>query len=278
MAAAGGAAAGAVTTSAGLGSAAFSVGVSAVFVELVLGSRHLRRIRHRRGGVQFEIAGGRGRDVGGFGTRDRRVDREFRGAAAGRIGLRQCRGRGHREEGRRDSHQHAVISSTVRRTVTHRHTPWAKLPRHGTVLDGFGTAVAPYSFAKAPALLFGSNIQQRHWFASERVPDLSRVATPARNDSYADGTCAPLMRPAPRGATHDKLTSKHPICNGLCAFATLFAVCLSPPSNGSNVPERLMSTAFALRTPHRHNPTRVQLASSAPPDAGSSAAASSSLR
>jgi hypothetical protein len=85
------------------------------------------------------------------------------------------------------------------------------------------------------------------WFVLNAFPDLSRVATPARNDSYADGTCAPLKRPAPRGATHDKLTSMHPICNGLCAFATLFAVCLSPPSNGSNVPERLCPTAVASR-------------------------------
>jgi len=34
-----------------------------------------------------------------------RVDREFRGVVAGRIGLGKCGGRGHREEGRRDGHQ-----------------------------------------------------------------------------------------------------------------------------------------------------------------------------
>src|SRR6202042_1764561 len=32
--------------------------------------------------------------------------------------------------------------------------------------------------------------------------------TPARNDSYADVTCAPIMQPAPCGATHDKLTQR----------------------------------------------------------------------
>ena len=81
-------------------------------------------VRHRGGGVHLEVADGRRRDVGGFGTGDCCVDRELGGAGArrGRLG-RQCRGRGHREEGCRDGHQHAVKSCTVRRTVTHRHTP-----------------------------------------------------------------------------------------------------------------------------------------------------------
>ena len=69
----------------------------------------------------------------------------------------------------------------------------------------------------------------------------SKIATPARNDSYADDTRAPLMQPAPRGATHDKLTSTGPFCNGLSAFATRFCFCLSPASNGSNVPNGQMS-------------------------------------
>src|SRR6202158_6397152 len=71
----------------------------------------------------------------------------------------------------------------------------------------------------------------------------SGFCTPARNDSYADDTRAPLMQPAPRGATHDKLTSKYPLCNGLRAFATRFSFCLSPSGNGSNVPEWLSSTS-----------------------------------
>ena len=112
----------------------------------------LGRVWHRRRGVQFEIVDGRRRDVCRFGTRDRRIDREFGGAVAGRIGLRKCRGRGHREEGRRDSHQHAVKSSTVLQTVTHRHTPWAKLPRHGTALSS-----RPYSFS----LSAGSSVLKR---------------------------------------------------------------------------------------------------------------------
>src|SRR6266849_769342 len=63
-----------------------------------------------------------------------------------------------------------------------------------------------------------------------------KVATPARNDSYADDTWPPLLRPAPPGATHDKLTSKDPLCNGLRAFATRFFFCLSPAGNGRDLP------------------------------------------
>ena len=122
-------AAGAVTVSAGLGSAAFGW---AGFGRLFDG---LRCVRHRGGGVHLEVASGRRRNVGGFRTGDCCVDRELGGAGArrGRLG-RQCRGRGHREEGCRDGHQHAVKSCTIRRTVTHRHTPLGELPRHGTVV------------------------------------------------------------------------------------------------------------------------------------------------
>src|SRR4030088_1652086 len=81
----------------------------------------------------------------------------------------------------------------------------------------------------------------------------SKIATPARNDSYADDTRAPLMQPAPRGATHDKLTSTGPFCNGLSAFATRFCFCLSPASNGSNVPRRLVSSICSFQTPQRRN-------------------------
>src|SRR3954470_9720751 len=80
-----------------------------------------------------------------------------------------------------------------------------------------------------------------------------KVGTPARDDSYADDTRAPLMQPARRGATHDKLTSNNPLCNGLRAFATCFSLCLSPASNGSNVPGTLMSfrlSAVNIAAPH----------------------------
>src|ERR1700682_2801133 len=46
------------------------------------------------------------------------------------------------------------------------------------------------------------------------------------------------MQPAPRRASHDKLTSKRTLFTGLSAFATRFFLCLSPASNGSNVPAR----------------------------------------
>src|SRR5260221_7398710 len=81
----------------------------------------------------------------------------------------------------------------------------------------------------------------------------SSVGTPARSDSYADDTRAPVMQPAPRGAAHDKLTSKDPLCSGLRSFATRFCFCLSPASHGSNVLERPMSAASSRATSERHN-------------------------
>src|SRR6476646_1982831 len=47
---------------------------------------------------------------------------------------------------------------------------------------------------------------------------------------------APLLQPASRGATYGKLTSKVSLCNGLSAFAMRFSFCLSPASNGRDVP------------------------------------------
>src|SRR5260370_35100380 len=59
-----------------------------------------------------------------------------------------------------------------------------------------------------------------------------------RNASNADDTWAPLMQPAPCGATHDKLTANaHTFAFGLRDFATLRDVCLSPASQGSNALE-----------------------------------------
>src|SRR5260370_10933412 len=69
-----------------------------------------------------------------------------------------------------------------------------------------------------------------------------------RNASNADDTWAPLMQPAPCGATHDKLTSNtHTF--GLRGFATLRDVCLSPASHGSNVLESEMFPHFSALPP-----------------------------
>src|SRR6185437_9237149 len=67
----------------------------------------------------------------------------------------------------------------------------------------------------------------------------TRCRTPARNDSYADDIGAPIMQPAPCGATHDKLTQRPPFCDGIRAFATRAPLCLSPPSHGSKCSCRL---------------------------------------
>jgi len=78
----------------------------------------------------------------------------------------------------------------------------------------------------------------------------------ARNDSYADDTRASVTQPALHMVAHDKLTSKHPLCNGLRAFATRFCLCLSPQRNGSRVlaeaMERYVLSHF-VATPRRHN-------------------------
>ncbi len=51
---------------------------------------------------------------------------------------------------------------------------------------------------------FGKRIQSAHRIVSECTPS---SGMPARNNSYADDTRAPLLQPALRGASHDKLTS-----------------------------------------------------------------------
>src|ERR1700737_1410012 len=78
-------------------------------------------------------------------------------------------------------------------------------------------------------------------------------------------------------ATHDKLTSKASLCNGLCVFATRFSLSLSPASNGSTVLDWL-SSAVGLPSPEAPQSGISQFASSAAPADGSLAAASSSLR
>src|SRR5260370_361669 len=90
-----------------------------------------------------------------------------------------------------------------------------------------------------------------------------KVATPACNDSYADGTWGSLLQPAPLGATHDKLTSQDPLCNRLRAFATRFSFCLSPASNGRAVPPAPMPLPSCLQIAARDTAHMPQLASCA---------------
>jgi hypothetical protein len=80
-------------------------------------------------------------------------------------------------------------------------------------------------------------------------------------------------------ASHDKLTSKRALFNGLRAFATRFSLCLSPARNGSNVPGRAKifgPFGFDIQAPQ--SIISRQPASLEPPADESSAAASSSLR
>ena len=173
-------AAGAVTVSAGLvsaglGSAAFAAGPGSVGLSSCLGC-----VRHRGGGVHLEVADGRRRDVGGFGTGDCCVDRELGGAGARRGRLRrQCRGRGHREESCRDGHQYAVKSCTVRRTVTHRHTPLGELPRHGTVVRYHSSRLA----REAPARSVSQSYACTPRFKRRRYMCPSHAASAMRDNS-----------------------------------------------------------------------------------------------
>jgi len=50
-------------------------------------------------------------------------------------------------------------------------------------------------------------------------------------------------KPAPRGATHDKLTSKEPPLQLIVRIGTHFSLCLSPPSNGSMFRKSAVSSA-----------------------------------
>ncbi len=87
----------------------------------------------------------------------------------------------------------------------------------------------------------------------QKSAGLVNFATPTQR-TYADDTHAPLLQPALHGATHDKLTSGKPLCNGMWFFATRFFVCLSLASNGSNVLEcPMLAVLFRFRTPNRHN-------------------------
>src|SRR5436309_10182171 len=74
--------------------------------------------------------------------------------------------------------------------------PWAKLPRHGTVVR--------YRWSQRASAGFG------RYACTQRV--------------NADDTCAPMVQPAPYGATHDKLTSNYPVAFGWRGFATSSAL------------------------------------------------------
>ena len=218
----------------------------------------LGRIGHRGGGIDLEIADARRRDVGRFGARDCGIDREFCGAGARRIRLGSARAEV-ADTARKVAATAIRTRSNPARLVEQSRIvtpPWAKLPRHGTVVRYRSSQLA----RKAPA-------------------SIGSVGTPARNDSNADDTCAPFMQPAPCGATHDKLTSNNPFAFGWRGFATPPAVCLSPASHGSKVPEQ---PCRLVRQHLCHRSATIaafaQSASCAPPSAGSLAAASSSLR
>jgi hypothetical protein len=122
------------------------------------------------------------------------------------IGLGQRRGGGYREEGCGDRHQNAVISSTVFRTVSHHFTPWADPSRHGGSMKGLWMVFVRSSVSsfRRP---YRSGPSSKRLVSRLNLLQI-RHRTPARNESYADDTCAPIMQPAPCGATHDKLTQR----------------------------------------------------------------------
>ena len=62
--------------------------------------------------------------------------------------------------------------------------------------------------------------------------------------------CPPHAASAAR-ATHDKLTAKSLLCNGLRALATRFSFGLSPAGNGSNVLKRGVFLGLSSLTPAR---------------------------
>jgi len=109
-----------------------------------------------------------------YGFRDAGLPRRSRvlRRCCGRIGLCQCGGRGHREEGCRDRHQHAVKSSTVRQTITHPlHPPWANCPGMEQL-----SVSSVAGFAKARRAFDLATHSVNIWFASECAPNESCYA------------------------------------------------------------------------------------------------------
>src|SRR5437868_7739360 len=133
--------------------------------------------------------------------------------------------------------------------------PWAKLPRHGTVVRYRSSRLA----REAPARSVSQSYACTPRFKRRRYMCPSHAASAMRDNSR-------------------QTDLKLPVCFGSHVFATRPSLCLSPPSHGSKASEQPMSLvchdlchagAIISRRPS------AQLAS---PSAGSLAAASSSLR
>ena len=234
-----GSAAGAVTTSAGFGLSA------ARGFTVVVGVGRVRPLRAafgwRSGTVAvvsvLKSAGGRRRDVGGFGARDRGLDRELCGAGArrGSDGGARTEVARDREERCRDGHQDAV-KSRYGHSNSHAssHPLGRNCPGIGTVRKSFATACA-----KAPASI--STSVRLH-------------ATRSTQTIHAPLSCSQL----PRGATHDKLTSNDPFVFGLRAIlprGSHLSVTSKPRFKGSGAGLQIVASAAAT-TSDRLNSSR----------------------
>jgi hypothetical protein len=83
-------------------------------------------------------------------------------------------------------------------------------------------SIVRHSFHESAGLIgFWRAFSQRCRLASECSPNLSKVGTPARNDSNADDIEAQRMQPVARRTTHDKLTAKGALRNRLRFCHTL---------------------------------------------------------
>ena len=169
-------------------------------------------VGHRRGGVELEIGGGRRRNVGGFGTRDRGFDREFGSAAARRILAAS-----------------AEVADTVRKvaaTVIKTRSNPARWFEQSRIVAPLGRT--------APAW---NSLQLSFLIASAKRAGLSQVAR-LHATIQTQTIHAPLSAASATRDNSRQTDLKHAVCNGLCAFATRFSVCLSLPSHGSKVPNQ----------------------------------------
>jgi hypothetical protein len=77
-------------------------------------------------------------------------------------------------------------------------------------------------------------------FPPERAPNVARLhATIQTQTIHVPPSCSQRHGGNSRQTDLAKLASQQPFCNGLRASATRFCLCLSPASNGSNVPPGL---------------------------------------
>jgi hypothetical protein len=77
-------------------------------------------------------------------------------------------------------------------------------------------------------------------FPPERAPNVARLhATIQTQTIHVPPSCSQRHGGNSRQTDLAKLASQQLFCNGLRAFATRFCLCLSPASNGSNVPPGL---------------------------------------